>query len=168
MNTLRCTSLIAIFILLVFPQGCESMKPQPVFFLSLHQVVANGEIFDGGLVKEIRSPDGREKCHIRSVPLVSSAYLERAEVVPSEKPLKFGLRLYFVPVAQGICQEATIYHKGTRLAVMVDGFLAGFTTMPRRLESDGSIVIDPLWNKYEVKKIVDNVERNYKICNGDW
>lgn len=150
----------------LFFAGCESLfKPQTLFFLTFHQLTADAENLDGGLVISVRTADGSRHEEVRRFPLLSSAQIYKAEVLPGDDARHWGLRLFFDKISMGSWREASGYHHGDDVAVMVDGFLAGFTPLPARFTDDGIFEVKPLWNKLEAEAIVNNVSRNYKIAN---
>ena len=156
--------LLAMSAALLFT-GCMDEK-RTVFFMTFHQLAGPSDSYDGGMVIVARSADGKEEKTLRRIPLLSSAYIYKAEMEPSRDGRHFGLRLFLDNHAGGIWHELSIYHKGEELAVIVDGFYAGMTVVPPRPGEEGVLVVDPIWNRREAELIAEHAKINYRVYNG--
>ena len=160
-----------LFILLISLLGLSTScslfnsKKRAVFFLTFHQFVPKPEQIQGGLVMAVKTPDETVTRYVRTIPILSSAYICKGEVVPSKDKRKCGLRLYFNEHSQGILQEACLYNKGREIAIIVDGFLAGYSQLSDTHLDEGYVEVAPLWNPLEAAAIVEHIETNYKLYN---
>ena len=155
----------ALLGILLFMSSCSMLneKKQAVFFLTFHQFVSYSEQIGGGLVMQVKSPDETVMRCVRTIPILSSAYIYKGEVVPSKDKRKCGLRLYFDQHSQGMLQEACLYNKGKDIAIIMDGFLAGYSKLPANHLDEGYVEIDPLWNPMEAAAIVRHIGHNYGL-----
>ena len=140
-------------------------RKQTVFFLTFHEFVSRPEQLEGGLVMAVKTADETVTRYVRTIPLLNSAFAYRGEVIPSKNKSKCGVRLFFNQHSQGMLHDACFYNKGRELAVIVDGFLAGYSQLNGDHIEDGYIEIAPLWHPLEAKAIVDHVESNYREYN---
>ena len=159
------TILWALLAMLLFTTSCSMFneKKRAVFFLTFHQFVASFEQIGGGLVMPVKSPDETITRYVRTIPILSSAYIYKGEVVPSKDKRKCGLRLYFDQYSQGMLQEACLYNKGKDIAIVMDGFLAGYSKLPGNHLDEGYVETAPLWNPMEAAAIVNHIEHNYGL-----
>ena len=132
-----------------------------LFFITLHELAPTPEQLDGGMVMVVRSADGLQQRYVRRIPITSSAYIHKIEVIPGKDSRRWGLRLYFDDVAIGLWHEAFHYRKGDQIAVIVDGFLAGFSKLGSKRLDDGILELDGLWNKQEAEAIAAQARRNH-------
>ena len=167
MTSMRKTQAVfgALFVILLFASSCSLLneKKQAVFFLTFHQFVASNEQIGGGLVMQVRSPDEKLTRYVRTIPILSSAYICKGEVLPSKDKRKCGLRLFFDQYSQGMLQEACFYNKGKDIAIIIDGFLVGYSKLPGDHLDEGYVEIDPLWNPMEAAAIVRHIGHNYGL-----
>ena len=157
----------ALLAILLSMTSCSLFSPRKraVFFLTFHQFVASPEQIGGGLVMAVKTPDESVTRHVRSIPIFTSAYIYKGEVVPSKDKRRCGLRLYFNEYSRGMIQEACFYNKGREIAILIDGFLAGYSTLQGNHLDDGYVEVAPLWNPTEAAAIVNHIEDNYKLFN---
>lgn len=157
--------LLAFLTVLLFTSSCSMLneKKQAVFFLTFHQFVPSPEQIGGGLVMPVKSPDETVTRYVRTIPLLSSAYIYKGEVVPSKDKRKCGLRLFFDQHSQGMLQEACFYNKGRDIAIIMDGFLAGYSKLPGNHLDEGYVETAPIWNPMEAAAIVNHIEQNYGL-----
>lgn len=155
-----CLVLIAVLAL----SSCRSIEEKnTLFFITLHQIVPTPEQYDGGMVMVVKSSDDSRERHVRTIPLISSAYINKIDVIPGKDSRHWGLRLHCDEVANGLWHEAFHYRKGDEVAVLVDGFLAGFSTIGHKKTDDGVIELDGLWNRQEALAIAAQAERNHHL-----
>ncbi len=159
--------LLALLVILFSMTSCSmfNSEKRAVFFLTFHQFVAKSEQIGGGLIMPVKSPDETVTRYVRTIPILSSAYIYKGEVVPSKDKRKCGLRLYFNQHSQGMLQEACFYNKGKDIAIVIDGFLAGYSKLPGDHLDEGYIETAPLWNPMEAAAIVNHIEHNYGLYN---
>ena len=151
---------IVCFLMLI---SCKSVDGESkLFFITLHELVPTSEVYDGGMVMSVASADGRQRRNVRTVPIISSAYIHGIEVIPGRDSRHWGLRLYFDEVAKGLWSEAVHYRKGMEVAVVVDGFLAGFSNLSTKRLNEGILELDDLWNRQEAIAIAGQAQRNHK------
>ena len=144
--------------------SCSSLdERKTLFFITLHELVPSPEQYDGGMVMVVRTADGTEQRHVRRIPITSSAYIYKIDVIPGKDRRHWGLRLYFDEVAKGLWHEAFHYRKGDKLAVIVDGFLAGFSSLGVRRTEECVLELDGLWNKQEAEAIAAQAKRNHDV-----
>jgi len=154
---------IGLMVCLLMLDSCSSLDgKQTLFFITLHELVPSSEIYDGGMVMSVQSADGRKRRNVRTVPIISSAYIHSIEVIPGRDSRHWGLRLYFDEVAKGLWSEAVHYRKGMQIAVVVDGFLAGFSDLSTKRLEEGILELDDLWNRQEAIAIARQAQRNHK------
>lgn len=159
-------SIAALTFFMLFMCSCSILDRQTVFYISIHELVSETERVEGGLIIVVKTPDEQIERHIRRFPLLSSANIYKAEVLPGDDGVKWGLRLFFDETAKAaMWREASGYHSGEEVAVVVDGFFSGCTALPSRFNESGILEVRPLWSKQEAQYIVNNVERNYKLSN---
>lgn len=145
--------------------ACNVNERNTVFFLSFHQNAFASDTLDGGMVMNIQSADGRTNKLVRRIPLLTSAYIQKAEVVPGKDGKHYGMKLYLAEYAKGIWHELCIYHKSEELVVLMDGFYSGVTVVPAKGEEEGVMLVDPIWTKQEAEFIAANAKRNYSEYN---
>ena len=168
MGCIRAFLAVVAISLVCLLTSCNLTKREPVFFLSFHQLAAGAETIPGGLIMPVRSADEAQERYVRRFPLLTSEYIYKAELLPSPDGRRHGLRVYFDDTAVGLWRDASGYHYGAEVAVIVDGFLAGYTDLPARMDENKIFDIRALWSRQEAQAIVDNVGRNYKIYNDKW
>jgi len=143
--------------------SCNSTNDkQTVFLITLHELVPSSEVYDGGMVMMVQSADGRQRRNVRTIPIISSAYAHSIEVIPGRDSRHWGLRLYLDEVAKGLWSEAFHYRRGMQIAVLVDGFLAGFSNVGTTRMKEGILELDDLWNRQEAEAIAAQARRNHK------
>ncbi len=158
-----CRGIIVLLLaLLLF--SCSSLdNRRTLFFITLHEIVPAYSEHDVGMVMPVRSADGLTTRYVRTIPITSSAYINRIEVIPGKDSRHWGLRLYFDEVAIGLWHEASHYRKGDQVAVIVDGFLAGFSALGVKKTEERVIELDGLWNRQEADAIAAQAPRNHKL-----
>ena len=143
--------------------SCNSINgKRTLFFITLHEIVPSSEMYDGGMVMLVKSADGRQRRNVRSIPIISSAYIHSIEVIAGRDSRHWGLRLYLDDVAKGLWAEAFHYRRGMQIAVLVDGFLAGFIDVGVKRMEEGILELDDLWNRQEAEAIAGQAQRNHK------
>ncbi|MBO4344855.1 MAG: hypothetical protein J5833_03815 [Victivallales bacterium] len=143
---------------------CSSLEERrTLFFITLHELVPSPGAHDVGMVMEVRTADGTQRRHVRKIPITSSAYIYKIDVIPGKDRRHWGLRLYFDEVAKGLWHEAFHYRKGDQVAVIVDGFLAGFSNIGIRRTDECVLELDGLWNRQEAEAIAAQAKHNHDL-----
>ena len=100
---------------------------------------------------------------VRRLPLFSSADIVAGEVIPSRNPTRCHLKLTIDKRTNTKLHEAIFYNKGLRACIMVDGFIAGFSSFVPSEDGTALITKEALWNPTEAQLIVDKIKHNYDI-----
>ena len=159
--SLKILAVLALCSLLL---SCNSLDNRnTVFFISLHEVVPTPEQYDGGMVMVVKTADGLKEKHVRTIPITNSAYIYKIEVIPGKEGGRCGLRLFFDEVAKGLWLEAFHYRRDRQIAVVVDGFLVGFSNISSKRMEEGVLELDPLWNKLEAEAIAAKAKHNHDL-----
>ena len=154
---------LGVMVVALMLTSCESINgKRTLFFITLHEIVPSSEVYDGGMVMMVKSADGRQRRNVRTVPIISSAYINGIEVIAGRDSRHWGLRLYLDDVAKGLWSEAFHYRRGMQIAVLVDGFLAGFLDVGAKRMDEGILELNDLWNRQEAEAIAAQAQRNHK------
>ena len=164
---MRKVTIHLFMMLALLLMSCESMVPQPIFKLSLHQVVSDAERENGSnsLMVNARTIDGSQKRMLRGFPMIDSRHILKIDVLRQNDGVKAALKIYFDDFAPGIWSEVRSMGGRQEVAVVVDGFISGFMTLPVELDEGNSIVTPPIWSLAEARAIAENAKKNYIIIN---
>ncbi|MBQ7650020.1 MAG: hypothetical protein IJS15_03625 [Victivallales bacterium] len=159
----QALKFLGVMVSVLMLLSCNSVKGKnTLFFITLHEQVPSSEMYDGGMVMTVQSADGRQRRNVRAIPIISSAYVHGIEVIAGRDSRHWGLRLYLDDVAKGLWAEAFHYRRGAQIAVLVDGFLAGFSNVGEKRMQEGILELDDLWNRQEAEAIAGQAQRNHK------
>ncbi len=145
--------------------GCNHIDPEPVFAVSLHEFVDPGEHVKTLLITEVSTADGSQTRVVRSLPILDWHRFESAELLPDDDGVHAGIKLKIDASGRRLWQQVTGYRSGNKIAVVVDGFYAGESLLPKRIDESGTYETAHIWSVGEAKAIIENVHRNYLIAN---
>ena len=158
---------LAPLLLALLLASCESLRQafeQPAFVISLNRVTQPGAFApDTLLIYQVNDSASAPQASVSKFPIVDSSCFGDVQLVEGRDG-KWGLRLKMDKRGLHLWRTATAQYHGLRLAIIVDGFFAGFMDFPAYDES-GYVMLPPLWPEDEARRIAEHVVSNYRHFN---
>lgn len=163
---LQLIQITVLFSLFLIAASCKSYLNINTFYtLSLHEP-ASDEYGETGLHMLVADTFNNKAVKVNTYPFITSKYIYKAEVLPeANNEGKYAIRIYPDRAGKNVLMQISMQKRGTGFAVLMDGFLQGFSHFPKNVSHLDYIDLEPLWNKNEAEKVAENAKINYTILN---